>query len=129
MKQYKVFVIEDNKTEAMVLRLAFSGFKSLDTQYFETGEALINHLPENPDIVLLDLMLPDFHGLELIKKIKENKQDTQIIVVSAQDDIDVVAKAQDEGVFNYIVKSESCLLYIKKVIEDLLIVLNAKKQG
>lgn len=127
MKKYKIFIIEDNKTEAMVMRLAFSSLKNLDPHYFDNGSKILNSLEDNPDIVICDLNLPDIHGLEIIEKVKAYNPEIEIVVISAQDDVEVISKAQDMGVFNYVVKSESCLVYIKKVIENLILVLEAKQ--
>lgn len=129
MKKYKIFIIEDNKTEAMIMRLAFSGLKNLDPQYFDSGNKIINSLEENPDIVICDLNLPDIYGLEIIEKVKAYNPEIEVVVISAQDDVEVISQAQDMGVFNYVVKSESCLVYIKKVIENLILVLEARQKA
>jgi two-component system, chemotaxis family, chemotaxis protein CheY len=129
MKKYKIFIIEDNKTEAMIMRLAFSGLKNLDPHYFDSGNKIINSLEENPDIVICDLNLPDIYGLEIIEKVKAYNPEIEVVVISAQDDVEVISQAQDMGVFNYVVKSESCLVYIKKVIENLILVLEARQKA
>jgi DNA-binding NtrC family response regulator len=129
MKKYKIFIIEDNKTEAMVMRLAFSGIKNLDPHYFDSGAKILSNLEQNPDIVISDLNLPDMHGLDIIEKVKSYNPAIEVVVISAQDDVEVVSKAQDLGIFNYVVKSESCLVYIKKVIEDLILLLEARKKS
>lgn len=127
MKKYKIFIIEDNKTEAMVMRLAFSGIKNLEPHYFENGARILANLDKNPDIVICDLNLPDMHGLDIIEKVKSYNPATEVVVISAQDDVEVISKAQDMDIFNYVVKSESCLVYIKKVIENLIMVLEARE--
>ena len=111
------------------MRLAFSGVKKLQPQYFDNGQKILASLNENPDIIICDLNLPDMHGLEIIKKVKEYNPDIEVVVISAQDDVETISKAQDLDVFNYIVKSESCLVYVKKVIENLILVLEAKKSN
>lgn len=120
---FKLFVIEDNRTESMLLQLALSEIKNLIIQSFSTASQLLEHLPEQPDIVLVDLILPDMSGIELIKKIQAFNPDIRIVVVSAQRDMDVLAEVQALGVFNYLVKSEMCLTYLHKVISELLVLL------
>ena len=127
MNRHKVFIIEDNRTEAMVIRLAFSGIANLDVRYYHRAEELLAHLPEGPDIVILDLMLPDMDGLTLIRKIYATHPNVRIVVMSAQESVEVISQVQREGVYNYVVKSDSCLRYIKQVIEDLLLVIGARK--
>jgi two-component system, chemotaxis family, chemotaxis protein CheY len=126
MQKHKVIIVEDNKTEALALKLAFSGLKNIECIYVPDGEGLLKNLETNPSFIILDLFLPDIMGVELIKKIKQYDPTIEIVVVSAQEDISVVAKVQEEGVFNYVVKSESCLIYLKKTIENLLLVLEKR---
>ena len=125
-EKLKIFVIEDNRTEAMIMKLAFSGLKNIETRYFQNGKELLTELSELPDIVICDLMLPDIHGLDLIKTVRKEVPDTSIIVVSAQESIEMISKIQDQGVFNYIVKCETGLKYVKKVLEDLITLIHCK---
>jgi DNA-binding NtrC family response regulator len=125
----KIFVIEDNKTEGMLLKLCLGSLKNVTINNYLNGTDLLNDLQEKPDIVIADLMLPDIPGYDLVKAIKEFDQDIEVIVVSAQRDIELVARMQELGIFNYIVKSEACIEYLQKVIESLLIVLDTKQKN
>jgi DNA-binding NtrC family response regulator len=127
MTLFKVFVIEDNRTESMLLRLALSEVADLTITTFATATAMLKEINQQPQIAIIDLNLPDMNGLELIRKIKVESPATRMVVVSAQRDMEVLAKVQEEGVYNYLVKSEACLIYLSKVIEDLLIVITHKK--
>jgi len=123
-KNFKLFIIEDNRTENMLLQLALSDIKNLIIKSFPTATQMLNHLPEQPDIVLVDLILPDMSGIDLIKKIRVHNPSTRIVVVSAQRDMDVLAEVQALGVFNYLVKSEVCLTYLNQVISELIVLMN-----
>ena len=122
----KIFVIEDNKTEGMLLKLCLSSISNVTITNYSKGIDLLNNLNENPDIVIADLMLPDISGIDLIKKIIEYNPKINVIVVSAQRDIDVVAKVQELGVYNYLVKSETCIEYLQKVISNLITLLDIR---
>lgn len=126
MHQRTVFIIEDNKTEAMIMKLAISGFKNLSVEHFENGKDFLMQLDRRPYFIILDMTLPDMDGLEIIKKVKAWDPGIEIIVVSAQEDMALVAKSQDEGIFNYVTKSEGCLIYLKKTIENLMTVLASR---
>jgi DNA-binding NtrC family response regulator len=125
---YKLFVIEDNRTEGMLLQLALAEIEELEMRTFPTAEAMLDRLYENPAIAIVDLILPDMSGLDLIKKIKAQNENVKIVVVSAQRSIDVIAELQAEGIYNYLIKSEACLNYLHDVIEDLLIIIKHKKR-
>ncbi len=125
----KIFVIEDNKTEGMLLKLCLGSIKNISISNFLLGEELLKSLnDELPDIIIADLMLPDISGYELIKKITAKNPEIPIIVCSAQHDMNHVAKIQELGVYNYVVKSETCIEYLQKVIEDLLLLIEKKEE-
>ncbi len=125
---YKLFVIEDNRTEGMLLQLALAEIDGLEIRTFPNGQAMLDKLHENPIIAIVDLILPDMSGLELIKKIKAQNEDVRIVVVSAQRNIDVIAELQAQGIYNYLIKSEACLNYLHDVIADLLIIIKHKNK-
>ncbi|MDD5571878.1 MAG: response regulator [Bacteroidales bacterium] len=127
MERIKIFLVEDNRTENILLKLSLSSFVNISTQAFTNGKALINNLTSGPDIVIVDLVLPDISGLDLIKMIKEYDENIRIIVVSAQKDIDLIAKVQSEGIYNYIVKSDNCLEHLHTIISDLIAILKCRK--
>lgn len=126
-KNRKIFLIEDNRTEGMLLKLSLGSIDNLSITTFSKGKDLIDNLSQDPDIVIVDLMLPDISGYELIKIIADYDPEIKIVVVSAQRDIDLIAKIQEMGVYNYLVKSEGCIQYLHQVIEDLIIVMNHKE--
>lgn len=129
METLKIFVIEDNKTEGMLLKLCLGSLKNVIISNYLNGTDLLNDLHQNPDIVIADLMLPDIPGYDLVKSVKEYDSEIEVVVVSAQRDIELVARMQELNIFNYIVKSESCIEYLQKVIKNLLIVLEIKQKN
>ena len=123
---FKVFLIEDNQTEGMLLKLALSSNPDLDIEHFTNAKDMFEKINEKPSIALVDINLPDINGLELIQKLKVQLPEIKIIVISAQRDVDMIAQIQEEGVYNYLVKSEGVLAYLKNVIAYLLIILKNK---
>ncbi|MFA6924382.1 MAG: response regulator [Bacteroidales bacterium] len=126
-KQRTIFLIEDNRTENILLKLSLNSFKNIKVHTFVNGHELLNSINLNPDIVIVDLNLPDIQGYELIKLIKEYSSGIYIVVVSSQKDIEVIAKTQELGIFNYIVKNEGCLKHLKTIIQDILVLIDYKE--
>lgn len=124
--KHKVFLIEDNLTEGFLLRLALSKVENLEITHFKTGTELMGKIEECPSIAIVDLNLPDINGLDLIKEIKKKSSKTKSIVVSAQRDIEVIAKVQSEGTPYYLVKSDSVLKNLKSIVEDFLFSMDHK---
>jgi len=127
IKQKKIFVIEDNKTEGMLLKLCLGSVKNIVISNFSHGQELLDNLNQNPEIVIVDIMLPDISGEELVMAIKENNPKTEVIVVSAQKDIDLIARLQELGIYNYLVKSETCMESLQLAIEDLTFLIDHKR--
>lgn len=101
--QVKVLLVEDDSSiaESLVAALAGSG---VETARVSTGQAALDALAmATPDVILLDLGLPDMDGLEVCKSIRE-KSSTPIIIVSARgDELDRVL-GLELGADDYVVK-------------------------
>ena len=59
---------------------------------------------ENPDLIILDIMLPDINGVELLKKIKAHNNEAIVIMVTAYASLDTSVQAVKEGAYDYIIK-------------------------
>ena len=59
---------------------------------------------EKPDLVLLDVMMPDLNGIETLKKIRSRWPDIPVIMVTACDQVWERQKAMEEGAVDYITK-------------------------
>ena len=71
----------------------------------ESGEEAIDIFSNNSiDLILLDIILPNINGLELLKQFKEIDINTEVIMVSAVKEIETAVKAMKYGAYDYIVK-------------------------
>ena len=68
------------------------------------------------DLIILDVMMPDENGLDLIPKIKEIRSDVKIIVISAQNTILTAMQAIEKGAYEYLAKPFD-INELNKVIE------------
>jgi two-component system response regulator AtoC len=74
-----------------------------------------------PDLVLLDLRLPDIHGLEVLKKLKEDDPDLQVIIMTAFGDVESAVRAMKLGAHDYVNKPinlEQLFITINKALES-----------
>lgn len=117
MKTPLVYILEDdnNISEIESFALKNSGYI---TEVFETGKIFFKHLQnKKPDIVLLDIMLPDMDGLEILKKMKNTpdyKKIPVIMVTAKTTEIDKV-KGLDLGADDYISKPFGIMELISRV--------------
>lgn len=113
----RVYILEDSKTEGMLLRLCLGAIQGLSIENFPDGRTLLSRIDEEPEVIITGL-----NGdteLNLIKTIRAITPKTEVIVLSAQSDIDLVARVQEAGIYNYVVKSEGCIEYVREVLEKL----------
>ncbi|MFR5295211.1 MAG: response regulator [Clostridium sp.] len=85
------------------------------------AEALKKIEKEQPDLILLDLNIPEINGLELLQMIRQRNLPCKVIVVSCYEDFDTVKKAMRLGAVDYIRKfglsKEELLSSLKNVME------------
>ena len=102
--------------------LSTEGFTVISALDGENGLALAKS--EKPDLILLDLILPKLHGLEVLQEIKKdnNIKDIPVIVLTNVESIEKIDKALELGATTYLVKSEYSLeeviTKIKKTIGE-----------
>lgn len=103
MNKITILVVEDDKP---VQNLMTTTLKAHDYKYLiaDNGEtAILEASSHNPDIILLDLGLPDMDGIEVIKKIRTWSNVPIIIISARSEDMDKV-EALDAGADDYITK-------------------------
>jgi DNA-binding NtrC family response regulator len=105
-KPFKIFVVEDSEWYNRLLVHTLSLNPDYEIKSFFNGKDFLNSLFESPDIVTLDYRLPDFTGLDILKRIREENTDVQVVLISEQDDIDTVVNLLKMGAYDYISKSE-----------------------
>lgn len=71
----------------------------------ETAERAMELLPDlGPDVVLTDVRMPGMNGIELLKQIRVDRCATDVIVMTAYDDLPTIAEAMSAGAFDFLVK-------------------------
>ena len=103
MNDMVVLIIEDDTHIKRLISttLIASGYKVLLAK--DGKEAILEATTHNPDIILLDLGLPDIDGIEIIEKIR-SWTETPIIVISARSDDKDKIEALDKGADDYLTK-------------------------
>ena len=99
-----ILIIEDDPLvrKTLASQLAKKGF---DIAVAATGEDGVRAFGESsPDLVLLDVRLPDIDGLEVLRRIKERNRRAVILVMTAFDDMKTTVEAIKLGAFEYLVK-------------------------
>lgn len=105
-KPFKIFVVEDDEWYNRLLVHNLSLNPDYEIESFTNGKDCLSNLNKSPDVITLDYRLPDMQGLEVLKNIKAENEEIQVILISEQDEIDVVVELLKYGAYDYIVKSK-----------------------
>jgi two-component system, chemotaxis family, chemotaxis protein CheY len=114
----KILIAEDSQFMRGVLKdiLSGAGYELVEA---ENGKmALEKYESEKPDLILLDIIMPEVDGIEVLNKIGK---EAKVIVISAVGQEKMVKEAKELGARDYIVKpfdNEKVLETIKKVLEQ-----------
>ncbi len=122
MNKITILLVEDHKLIRVGLKSLFNDTKELNViAEADTGKAAIEMAIEfKPNVILLDVMLPDISGLKVIKILQEKECISKIIILSSNDNIETIQKALSLGVFAYVIKDISTdnLIYIIKTVNE-----------
>jgi DNA-binding NtrC family response regulator len=118
-KQNTILVVDDEngvrKSFNMVLQNKYNVLLTGTGQ-----EAVDIFSKQSVDMILLDILLPDSDGLELLKQFKETDPNTEIVMVTAVKEIKTAVKAMKLGAYDYLIKPfviDDVLTVIKRALE------------
>lgn len=117
----KILVIEDDNKILNFVTMALKAKGYSIVTAHNGNEGILSFCTENPDIIILDLGLPDMDGINIIKQVR-NVSNIPIIVVSAREQDSDKIQALDEGANDYVTKPFSMgeLLARLRVMERLI---------
>ncbi|MBN1327796.1 MAG: sigma-54-dependent Fis family transcriptional regulator [Candidatus Cloacimonetes bacterium] len=116
----KILIVEDDLTlqKLMAEFLSEEGYNVLTEA---NGHGAVNRISkETPDLILLDINLPDLNGLEVLRKIKSGATNPVTIIVSGSTGVKIAVKAMKLGAYDYIVKpfdNDELLMVIQKALK------------
>jgi len=100
---YSLFIIDDEESIRDSLSMALG--RHYDVASCACGKEALEMLPRlTPDLVLLDIGLPDISGLEVLDSIRRLAPHAAVIMITAFEDLDTVIAAMKRGAFDYLVK-------------------------
>ena len=101
--KYKILVVEDeaNIRSLLSTMLGSAGYQTIEAENGKTAQMLFASY--NPDLILLDLGLPDQDGMEVLHRVRQEAE-TPVIVLSARNDERDKVEALDQGANDYVTK-------------------------
>lgn len=104
MKPFRIIVAEDDKWYSDFLSYQLRLIPEYEVTIARSGGELRKLLSSGPNIITLDYQLPDADGLKLLKAVKEQSPETEVIVISGQENVGVAVELLREGAYDYLMK-------------------------
>lgn len=118
-KHIKVLLIEDNQGDVRLIWEILSEVRN-SPFYLEVATTLLSGLQAlekaKPDIVLLDLTLPDSNGIFTLNRVKDKVKEIPVVVLTGMDDEILAIKSLKEGAQDYLVKGRTDSELLKRAI-------------
>lgn len=119
-----LFLVDDDAVFLKSLEIEFLDHADFVIETFATGELCLQGLSRCPDVIILDYLLDGIdpaamNGIDTLDKIKAYNQDIPVIMLSSQDKIDVAVNCMHHRAFDYVVKSETAFIRLKKIISTI----------
>ena len=118
-----LFLVDDEPIQNEMLKDYLSERFLYNIQVFDNGEDALAAMHQNPEIVVLDYHLASTNpnaknGVQILQAMKDKHPETQVIVLSGQDKIDVAVDSMKYGAYDYIVKGETAFSRMENVINN-----------
>jgi DNA-binding response OmpR family regulator len=113
----KILIVEDDRPMAKALELKFkkSGF---EVEVASNGKQALDFLSKGSfSLVLLDLIMPEMDGFQVLEEIKKKKLKVKVIVTSNLSQEEDFKRAKDLGAIDYLVKSD---VTIKEIVDKVM---------
>lgn len=104
MEKKKILVVDDehNSREGLTKILIKEGYEIVAA---ESGEAALKEASKQDfDLIITDLKMPDISGIDVLEKIREQKPNIGVIIVTAYGEVNSYLKAMTLGAFEYLNK-------------------------
>lgn len=116
-----LFLVDDDALFLKALEIEFLDHANFNVKGYNSGESCLNHLDENPDVIILDYHMDSvnksaMNGIEVMDKIKVLNPDIPIVILSSQQNIEVAIDCMQHRAFDYVVKSETAFKQLQIIL-------------
>jgi len=116
----KNIVIIDDEREILNMLERFLSRKGYSVKTFDNPVTAINALPQETDVVLLDIMMPQMSGLDALPKLIEKNPKIKVLMMTAFSTLDKVLSAHRNGADSYVMKPFESLDALSQKIDEML---------
>ena len=121
-KKYSILVIDDEVEILDMLSRFLNRNPNFSVQTFSNPVSALSSINNNTkyDLVLLDIIMPQMNGLDVLEKLKDMNSDQKVIMMTAYSTLDKVLKSHKIGATNYVMKPFSSLDALEKKVVEVL---------
>lgn len=119
-EKISVVVIDDEREILSTIDKFLTRSGKYTVKTYENPMTALSSLPKDTDVILLDVMMPQINGLDLLPKLLDKLPNVKVIIMTAYSTLDTVTNAHRKGATDYIMKPFSSLRDIDKKIETIL---------
>ena len=104
METFSVLLVDDEEEflRTIIKRLTKRGIEAVGAT---RGEQALELMAESPrDVVVLDVKMPGMDGLEVLKRIKDQWPNTEVIMLTGHASVEAAVEGMDGGAFDYLMK-------------------------
>lgn len=116
---HKLLTIDDSKTIRLILQRAFKEYDCTLIEAANGIEGLKAAAEHKPDLIILDITMPQMNGIEMLTQLRQTGDTTPVIMLTAEGGSDSVQKASHLGISDYIAKpfqNEALIAKASKVL-------------
>lgn len=119
MKPFHIIIAEDDNWYLNFLEYQLTLIPEYYVTKVQTGKELISLLYLRPEVITLDYNLSDFKGEEILKIIKRESPNTEVVIVSGQNDVSTAINLLKAGAYDYVVKDDDTKERLWKTIANI----------
>jgi len=129
----KLFLVDDDAVYLKLLEIEFLEHGDFEIETYPNGEKCLENLSHTPDVIILDYYLDGvdrdaINGIVTLDRIKEFNPAIPVVMLSSQDRIDVAINCMHHHASDYVVKSETAFMRLKKIITNIMETQKLEKQ-
>jgi len=116
-----ILIVDDDKSVLKALQMTLEDKYQIITLTHGSEAVKLFH-QERPDMVILDIGLPDISGIDVLKAVKEKDPDVLVIMVTAIEEVKMIVEAVKLGAYDYLVKpvnSQELFLTVGNALEQM----------
>jgi len=114
----KILMVDDDEMFSLVISEALKLEDNIDFKLVSSANDFFTTLDHQTDVAIIDYNLPDKNGLEILVELKDRNSSVVPIILSGQEDLNVVVNSYKNGAHRYIIKNENATIELIQNIRE-----------